>query len=210
MSSLWPVSANRVQTGSGNPSISLLRPAPLLSFSYRPAQEGASDWRRAITIDSLEEARQVRAGLSSSKAGIEPATTQETSTRTSPASVVDNEHQPQRMEERSGPGSNHTGFELASLLCYSCLLVLQGTKRPTVKVETGRKAVADEGPDARRQDQGRDSSTSIPLPSYVLEEAMKRRRGGHTGYAEDDDDRVRGVRVRSAEEVKAQMEQYLL
>lgn len=114
----------------------------------RPAQVGAEDWRKAITISSFSEHAALPAVAESSRAA--PST------------------------------------DLAPLLCYSCLLVLQGSK----------PSRANDGVDAVEQ--------RAPLPSYVGE-AMRRRTGQPEAEAE-----LLGVRVKSEKEMGEVVKEFLL
>lgn len=143
----------------------------------RPAQEGADEWRKAITIDSLEDARRLRAATVNGTESIH--------------------HKSTLPEELS---SNSDELSLAPLLCYSCLLVLQGTKTPSA----AHKAAISNGADAN----GEQADKVVPLPPYVARAARRRLEAGALRLP--DSDEVLEVRQKSVEESQSSIKDYLL
>ncbi|ORY76238.1 hypothetical protein BCR35DRAFT_353399 [Leucosporidium creatinivorum] len=126
-----------------------------------PAQLGAEDWRKAITISTLSDLKS--AAPSSSSTPSLPA----------PAAAAD----------LPSPEA-----ALAPLLCYSCLLIMQGTLPPPRGAPT---------PDEEEK--------VVVLPPYVEEMARRRRR-----IAEEEEGVVGRRTVSGVEGVRREVEGYLL
>lgn len=83
----------------------------------------------------------------------------------------------------------------------------QGTKRPSAgqKSRTAVAAVGEQGPAEQ------DEAALMPLPPYVIEAALARiqrqQRVVNVGHASED---IQGVRIKSDDEMKAEVDEYLL
>jgi hypothetical protein len=142
------------------PTVSPVLLADLTPARNRPAQNGAEDWRKAITIST-----------GSDLLAAAPSTS---------------------LPAPSSPCADSTS--LAPLLCYSCLLIMQGTLpaprgAPTTTEGEERKTVV--------------------LPPYV--EKMARRRWRIVELAREQEGEVVGRReVKGEEGLRRQVEGYLL
>lgn len=142
----------------------------LIPGSNRPAQLGAEDWRKAITISTMSDLH--AAAPSSSTTPSLPSS--------SPA-----------------PPSPSSADSLSPLLCYSCLLIMQGTLPPARGAPTPLK-------EEEEEDQKR-----VVLPPYV-EEIARRRRRIEEEMREAEEEVVGRRTVQCEEEVRKEVEGYLL